>query len=152
MSYLFVNGSPNKMGNTAALAATALSGRDYDQLDLGDLRIFGYGTPFSTSDDDQFDEALAKLRAADTIVFGSPVYWHDLSGILRNFLDRCYGPLNYGELSGKRIALVFQGAGPTQEMLDRGDFTISRFASLYGAEYLGMATSSPEARELSQRL
>ena len=37
-------------------------------------------------------------------------------------------------------------------MLDRGEYTMSRFAALYGADYMGMATNEREARELGKTL
>ena len=36
MSILFINGSPNKNGNTAALAAELLKGHEYETLNLTD--------------------------------------------------------------------------------------------------------------------
>ena len=36
MSILFINGSPNKNGNTAALAAELLKGKEYETLNLTD--------------------------------------------------------------------------------------------------------------------
>lgn len=152
MSTLFVNGSPNENGNTAGLAKALLGSTPYEQLNLGDYKIYGYGTSFADAADDQFDEVLAKIKAADTLVFGSPVYWHNLSGLLRNFLDRCYGPVEPGDLDGKRLFFLFQGAAPEKWMLDAGEYTMSRFAGLYGATYEGMATSVREARKLAAKL
>lgn len=43
MSILFINGSPNKNGNTAALAAEMLKGKSYETLNLTDLIIGSYG-------------------------------------------------------------------------------------------------------------
>lgn len=43
---LFINGSPNKNGNTASLAKTLLKGQSYDTLDLVDLKIYAYGHHF----------------------------------------------------------------------------------------------------------
>ena len=148
MSILFLNGG-EKGGNTSALGEALLAGHTYEQVDVVDYKVFGYGTHFA---DDQFPEVLAKVQACDTLVIGSPVYWHDLSGTLRCFLDRCYGPVPEGGLAGKRVFLLFQGAAPTSEMLERGQFTISRFAALYGAEYMGMASNAAEAKRLSKKL
>ena len=33
------------------------------------------------------------------IVVGSPVYWHNMSGSVRNLLDRFYGPVSQGALA-----------------------------------------------------
>ena len=43
MKILFVNGSPNKKGNTAQLAAALLEGKEYETLNLVDYRINVYG-------------------------------------------------------------------------------------------------------------
>lgn len=43
MSILFINGSPNKNGNTAALAAALLKGKEYEALNLIDYTIGAYG-------------------------------------------------------------------------------------------------------------
>ncbi len=75
MKILFVNGSPNKNGNTARLAGELLAGKQYDTLNLVDYKLYAYGQQF---DDDQFAEILEKMKAADLIVIGSPVYWHNM--------------------------------------------------------------------------
>ena len=46
MKILFINGSPNRKGNTAALAETLLKGKEYDTLHLTDYRIGSYGKKF----------------------------------------------------------------------------------------------------------
>lgn len=40
MKILFINGSPNRKGNTAALAEILLQGKDYETLNLTDSRGF----------------------------------------------------------------------------------------------------------------
>lgn len=149
MGILFINASPNKDGNTARLAKELLAGKAYEQLNLVDYKVYGYGQSFP---DDQFEEILAKFRAADVIVVGSPVYWHNLSGMLRNVLDRFYGPVQEGSLAGKKLFFLFQGASPTKDMLAWGEYTMSRFAGLYGMDYVGMATNDREARKLAAKL
>lgn len=43
MSILFINGSPNKDGNTAALAKKLLGGQTAETLNLIDYRVNVYG-------------------------------------------------------------------------------------------------------------
>ena len=148
MSILFINGSPNATGNTARLAAQLLSGKPYDTIELGTTKVYDYGQDFV---DDRFDEVADAMRAADTIVFGSPLYWHSFSGMLRNLIDRCYGPIE-DEFAGKRLFFVFQGASPTKEQLDTAEWTISRFAGLYQMRYEGMVTNAAEARAAAARV
>ena len=149
MNILFINGSPQPEGSTSHLAKILLEGCQYEIVELGSTKVYDYGQHFP---DDQFDEVLRKMKAADVLVFGSPVYWHDLSGMIRNLLDRCYGPVPEGGFAGKKLFFIFQGAAPTQAMLERGEYTMSRFATLYGAEYMGMVTNEQEAHELAKEL
>lgn len=149
MKILFINGSPNKNGNTAALAKELLNGKEYETLSLTDHKIYSYGQEY---DDDEMDLVLSKMKDADVIVVGSPLYWHNICGAVRDMLDRFYGPVAPGELSGKTMFFLFQGAAPEQWMLEAGEYTMKRFASLYGMSYAGMATSRAEARKLSEKL
>ena len=149
MSMLFINGSPNKNGNTAALAEKAAGGRKYHSLHLVDYKIYGYGQNFA---DDQFLEVVDAMKEAETILIGSPVYWHNMSGMVRNLLDRFYGPVKQGELRGRKMAFLFQGAAPEAWMLEKAEYTMKRFAGMYGMEYLGMATNRREAEALSHKL
>lgn len=146
---LFINGSPNKDGNTARLARELIGDRPYEQLNLAEYKVYGYGQSYG---DDDFEDVLARIEAADTLVVGSPVYWHSLSGMLRNLLDRFYGPVREGSMSGKTLYFVFQGGAPTREMLDWGEYTMKRFAALYGMTYGGMVDNTHEARALSKKL
>lgn len=149
MNILFINGSPNKNGNTAALADILLKGKAYETLTLSDYRVNVYGQELPG---DQFNDILAKMKEAKMIVIGSPVYWHNLAGSVRTLLDRFYGPVSEGESSGKRLCFVFQGAAPEKWMLDAGAYTIKRFAKLYGLDYLGMATDKAQAEHYSRQL
>ena len=160
MNILFINGSPNRDGNTAALAARFLQGHTYETLNLTDYRINVYGQELPG---DQFSEVLEKVRAADFIVIGSPLYWHNICGAVRNLLDRFYGPVEAGSLHGQ-IAFLFQGAAPEKWMLEAGEYTMRRFAanafripfdetdSCYGLTYLGMVTSVREADVLAAKI
>ena len=147
MSILFVNGSPNKNGNTAALAAALLKDKDYETLNLTDYTIGSFGQNLP---DDGLDEVIDAMKRADTIVTGSPVYWHNICGSVRNVLDRFYGKVDGSELKGRTLYFVFQGAAPEKWMLEAGEYTMKRFAALYGMTYGGMVTNKAEASKLSK--
>ena len=149
MKILFVNGSPNKNGNTASLAENLLKNHDYDTLNLVDYRIGCYG---QSLEGDQLDEVISKLKESDIIVMGSPVYWHNICGSIRNLLDRCYGVINQGDFSGKTFYFLFQGAAPEKWMQEAGEYTMERFAKLYGMKYAGMATDLNQVNKLAKTL
>lgn len=148
MSILFINGSPNGNGNTAALAGRLLKKKTYETLNLTDYRIGSYGQKFP---DDQLGEVIAKIKEAEVIVIGSPLYWHNICGSVRNMLDRFYGLVEEGSLSGRTLYFLFQGAAPEKWMLEAGEYTMKRFAGLYGMKYEGMATNKAEADTLSEQ-
>ena len=138
MSILFINGSPNKNGNTAALAAELLKDHEYETLNLTDYTIGAYGQNLPSD-------------GLDTVI-GSPLYWHNICGSVRNVLDRFYGKVESGELSGRKLYFVFQGAAPEQWMLEAGEYTMKRFAALYGMTYGGMVTNKNEATKLGKNI
>ena len=149
MSILFINGSPNKNVNTTRMANALMNGKDYRTLHLVDYRLYGYGQNFA---DDQFAEILEGMKEADTVVIGSPVYWHSMCGLIRNLIDRFYGPVSQGELGERKFVFLFQGAAPEKWMLERAEYTMNRFARMYGMEYVGMATNEAEAKKLSEKI
>ena len=149
MSILFINGSPNHHGNTASLAAALLKDKKYETLNLTEYTIGAYGQQLPG---DGLDAVVAAMEKANTIVIGSPLYWHNICGSVRNVLDRFYGRVQNGGLSGRRLYFVFQGAAPEKWMLEAGEYTMKRFAVLYGMSYEGMATDKAEAERLNKTL
>lgn len=149
MSILFINGSPSRSGNTAAMAAELLKGKDYETLNLTDYTIGAYGQVLPG---DGLDTVISAMKNAEVVVIGSPVYWHNICGSVRNMLDRFYGKVEDGSLSGRKLYFVFQGAAPEKWMLEAGEYTMSRFAALYGLTYGGMVSSHSEAAKLNNAL
>lgn len=83
MNILFINGSPNQNGNTAAIAKELLKGKEYETLNLTDYKIGSYGQHF---EDDGLGQVIAKMEQADVIVIGSPLYWHNICGSVRKYV------------------------------------------------------------------
>jgi putative NADPH-quinone reductase len=144
---LFINGSPRANGNTAALAKALLEGHEYETLMLTDLRINAYG---QTLPGDQLDTVVNKMKEADIVVIGSPVYWHNICASVRTVMERFYGTISEGTFKGKKLFFLYQGAAPTKMMIDDGEYSMSRFARMYGFEYMGMANNKAEAKKLGQ--
>ena len=149
MSILFINGSPNKNGNTAAMAVELLKGHNYETLNLTDYTISAYGQELPG---DGLDAVIEAMEKAEIIVIGSPVYWHNICGSVRNVLDRFYGKVENGSLGGRKLYFIFQGAAPEKWMLEAGEYTMKRFAALYGMTYGGMVTNSDDAVKLNKTL
>ena len=149
MKILFINGSPNAKGNTAILAKQLLRDHIYETLALIDYRINSYG---QTLPGDQLDIIINKIRDADIVIIGSPLYWHNICGSVRNMLDRFYNTVPQGSFLGKKLFFVFQGASPEKWMLKGGEYTIQRFAKLYAMKYEGMVTTTDDVKRLSDKI
>ena len=149
MNILFINGSPNQNGNTAALASELLKGKEYETLNLTDYKIGSYRQNF---EGDELGQVITKMEQAEVIVIGSPLYWHNICGSVRNVLDRFYGLVENGSLSGRTLYFLFQGASPEKWMLEAGEYTMKRFAKLYGMEYAGMVMDKKEAARLGREI
>ena len=71
---------------------------------------------------------------------------------VRNLLDRLYEALKKHSLTNKSLFFLFQGAAPDKWMIEAGEYSIRMFATLYGIDYKGMATTNAQAKELSHNL
>ena len=59
-------------------------------------------------------------------------------------LDRFYGKVAKGSLSGKKLYFIFQVAAHEKWMLEAGEYTMKRFAALYGMTYCGYENPKTE--------
>ena len=100
MNLLIINGSPRKSGRTATIAnvfgeaasARGASVRTYNLNDMRNIRGCQSCTKCWEAGrcvvEDDFAPALADHNWADIIVWATPVYVDDMSGVLKLFTDR----------------------------------------------------------------
>lgn len=146
---LFINASENRDGNTSRMAKSLLGNTPYDQLNLVDYRVDSLGQHF---DGDQFDVVLKAMQQADVIVIGTPVYWHTMSGSLKNVIDRMYTVRNNANLTGKQMYFITQGVAPTPESINQLKWTMNRFGEYFGMDVKGLAANDTEVVELRNQL
>jgi len=126
-------GSYRKKGNTARsvqmvaanleqLAAQQQAPLDFEVLYLGDMDIRpcrGCRACFDRGEDkcplkDDIPAIKAKLDAADAVILASPVYVDDVSGTVKNLLDRLAYVCHRPAFSGKyALPLATTGGSPT---------------------------------------
>ena len=146
---LFINASENRDGNTSRMAKSLLGNTPYDQLNLVDYRVDSLGQHF---DGDQFDVVLKAMQQADVIVIGTPVYWHTMSGSLKNVIERMYTVRNNANLTGKQMYFITQGTAPTPESINQLKWTMNRFGEYFGMDVKGLAANDTEVTELRNQL
>ena len=121
---LILKGSPRQAGNSATLAEQVAAGAkeaggqvetvylhelDIEPCDACDICQKG---DIDCVIEDDMQELYPKVRAADAVVYASPIYWFSVSAQLKLFIDRCYAmadgedaPADYG-LAGKKIGVA----------------------------------------------
>lgn len=59
---------------------------------------------------DDFNQIIQKIQNADTVIFSTPTYWKNVSGLLKLFMERCYSLFDQEwknpKIGGKHAALV----------------------------------------------
>ena len=113
-----VNGSPHADGIVVELLDLALEGaKEFDaevkRLDLYSLNIKPTPGNFSRDPatevvaampDDDMKALYADIARADGLVFATPVYWMNMSAVMKNFIERLT-PLEV-EMEGKLAAFI----------------------------------------------
>jgi len=78
-----------------------------------------------------------KLEEADLIIFGSPNYFHNMSGMMKNFIDRLL-PLYYVEkLENKKIVEVIIGASGETDAIKKSMGCFEEAVNLLKASCVG---------------
>ena len=97
-------GSPRKNGRTnqlveAALSGAAAQGAETTQVYLADYAIRPFlGSGGSTEAFDSGPKELSRMCGeADAIVLGAPVYWGDINGLTKDFMDTVRTPGENGK-------------------------------------------------------
>ena len=105
MKIIALNGSPRRNGNTATLLHKALegasaAGAETECIDLYTLKYKGCISCFSCKRKDKqhgvcavkddLAPVLEKVKQADAVLFGSPIYFMNLTSGLQAFLERFF--------------------------------------------------------------
>lgn len=103
MKVIAINGSPKEAGNTYHALKTVTDelekqGVETEIIHVGSKNIRGCiacgGCAKNKNEkcviDDYVNEAIQKLKTADGIIIGSPVYYASMAGTMKCFLDRAF--------------------------------------------------------------
>jgi multimeric flavodoxin WrbA len=126
MKILAINGSSRTIRSTTrklagfVLEGAAEAGAETEMIDLADYHV----TPCTAceacslngicSNDDDVPSILIRMKEADGIVFGSPVYIDNISGQMKVFFDRLADAIHYQVLAGTfgcSVATTYESGG-----------------------------------------
>jgi multimeric flavodoxin WrbA len=145
MKVLGISGSMRKKGNTSILVREILgrceeSGIRTEFISLSGKKISPClgcekckEKKWCVIENDDWDEVMQKVLKCDVLVIGSPTYYFDVCGHLKNFIDRTYSLYHDRKLAGKKGVAVAvhanKGASRTIQTLE-GFLSTHEFASL----------------------
>ena len=147
MKVIAFSGSPHKRGNVARL------------IKLLSFEIGAFGkfeilpslniapckechackkTGFCIIKSDQWGGVAKSMLKSNLIIIGSPVYFYDMSGSLKMFLDRTYSLWHKRQLKGKKIIVCIVGSHGAKEALD----TLCLWAQAHEMKIIATITST----------
>ncbi|HUH78676.1 MAG TPA: flavodoxin family protein [Methanoregula sp.] len=145
MKVLGLSGSMRKDGNTSALVKVVLkrcadAGIPAEFVSLAGKKILpctGCGVcrekKWCTQVEDDWDGIARQVIACDVFVIGSPTYYYDVCGQLKNFIDRTYSLYHDRQLAGRHAVAVAvhhrKGANRTIQTIE-GFLNAHEFSSL----------------------
>ena len=158
MRCLAIQSSPNKDGFTANLAQTVLNGfasedGDVELLHLNHMDIKpcqacdrGWGSCREGECvlDDDFAKICEKIRWADSFVFVTPVYFHDLSESAKRFLDRLRRTEAFSGLNTylETRAIGIAAAGGSGNGAARALYNLEDYLKRVGFEIFDLVTAT----------
>jgi len=145
MKVLGLSGSMRKDGNTAQLIKVILkrcedAGIETKFISLAGKKILPClgcekckKKKWCVVENDDWSEIVQEIMDCEVLVIGSPTYYYDICGHLKNFIDRTYSLYHDRKLAGRRgIAVAVQaqkGANRTIQTIE-GFLSSHEFSSL----------------------
>jgi len=122
-------GSPRKDELTSQLVDAALKGAKLSNVEVKKIYLVDFDVKPYVGVRENCPKDLNKLcEEADAIILGSPVYWGDVSGLTKSFMETVsISPYNNSSNSNGKPALGISIAGGTGKGLISGIQTIYRF-------------------------
>jgi multimeric flavodoxin WrbA len=145
-------GSPRKGGNTDVLVQQVLdgaveAGADVEKFYINEMDFKGcQGCTYCRAVDackldDDMQKAYDALKSADGFVFGSPIYFFQFTGQMRQFIDRCWALVNPDFTpridGGKKAVVVGAQGNPEQEAFKPVFDQFSQILQMFGMDVKG---------------
>ena len=119
--------------------------RDYDITPCTGCHACRHTSDNKCVKGDKVDLVIEKIIDADVVVFASPNYFYNISGLAKNFIDKTLPYYELKTLTAKKFIFVYTGEdepSATKKYLDRA---IEGFVDCHGLRILGsFAYQTPE--------
>jgi multimeric flavodoxin WrbA len=139
---VIILGSSRKNGNTTKIVDEISKDTGIDVIDLSDYNISYYDYESKNREDDFLPLIRRILEQYDTLIFATPIYWYNMSGIMKVFFDRFSDLIRIEKetgrkLRGKKIGVISNSHD--DEIEESFYIPFKKSADYLGMEYLGHA-------------
>ncbi|WP_456313853.1 flavodoxin family protein [Pseudomonas shirazensis] len=139
---VIILGSSRKNGNTTKIVDEISKEHGIEVINLSDFNISYYDYESKNREDDFFPLIKGIIENYDTLIFATPVYWYNMSGIMKVFFDRISDLIRIEKetgrkLRGKKIGVISNSHD--NEIEESFYIPFKRSADYLGMEYLGHA-------------
>jgi multimeric flavodoxin WrbA len=139
---VIILGSSRKNGNTTKIVDEISKEHKIEVIDLSDYNISYYDYESKNREDDFFPLIKGIIEKYDTLIFATPIYWYNMSGIMKVFFDRFSDLIRIEKetgrkLRGKKIGVISNSHD--NEIEESFYIPFKKSADYLGMEYLGHA-------------
>ncbi|MHC1746301.1 MAG: flavodoxin family protein [Negativicutes bacterium] len=176
MKVVAFNGSPRRGGNTEQMLKIVLNELVKHGIETEFVQVGGTGLRFCKAcnychknktakcaiSNDPVNEWIEKIIAADGIILGSPVYFHNVTGEMKAFIDRVgfvargNGRIFTGKIGAGLVAMRRMGAMPALDAMFNFFVSMQMYVvaapSLVVARDIGDAERDPEGLQSMENL
>ncbi|MCF6182505.1 NAD(P)H-dependent oxidoreductase [Lutibacter sp.] len=100
---VIILGSSRSGGNTANIATIISEKYNIDIIDLNNYNITYYDYESKNLGDDFLPLIKSIIDKYDTLIFATPVYWYNMSGIMKVFFDRFSDLIRIEKETGRKL-------------------------------------------------
>lgn len=142
---VFINASMNTDGTTSSMGKDLFGKRSYTQINLAD-----YNIPQVGQGDGDFDKVWNQLKDADVTVIGTPVYWSNMSGYLKTFIDHMQIS---DDLKNSDLYVIVQGSDTNQSAAINSTYSsLNRIAKRFDLNFVGIAHTDKQINKLHNKM
>ena len=100
---VIILGSSRSKGNTANSIVAISEKHNIDVIDLNNYTISYYDYESKNLNDDFLPLIKSIIEKYDTLIFATPVYWYNMSGIMKVFFDRFSDLIRVEKETGRKL-------------------------------------------------
>ncbi|AND63728.1 FMN reductase [Flavobacterium covae] len=139
---VIIVGSSRKNGNTTTIADAIAEQYKMDIINLSDYQFTYYDYENKNITDDFLPLMKEIIEKYDTLLFATPIYWYNMSGIMKVFFDRFSDLIRIEKDWGRKLRekkmVVISNSHDSEKDLDYSFYIpFQKSAEYLGMQYIG---------------